>query len=1026
MNLVRPSCRFGCCLALTLAALAGALSPLNAQVNPDHLSGMTARSIGPAGMSGRITSIDVFRGDPNIVWIGTATGGVWKSENQGTSWTPVFDDQRVSGIGAVAIDPENPDIVWVGTGEGNPRNSAGVGAGVYRTTDGGESWTLLGLQATERIHRIILHPTNPNIAYVGAMGPAWSDGLERGVFMTTDAGETWQNTLFINARTGVSDLVMDPSDPDRLYAGMWEFQRSPSFFASGGPGSGLFISEDAGLTWRRVLVEAGLPEGELGRIGLSVHAADPEIVYALVEAEKSALLRSDDRGVSWVKVTDRPGIAPRPFYYTDIFVDPENADLLYNLHSRMQRSEDGGRTFETISDGVHSDFHALWIDPADPRHLLVGTDGGLFESRDRGDSWRMFDNLPVGQFYHVSVDMETPFNVYGGMQDNGSWRGPSDNWDSQGIRNAQWREVAFGDGFNTIVAPDSPDIGYGMSQGGNLQRLDFRTGERKPIRPWGPDGTPLRFNWNAPIATDPYEPGTIFYGSQFVHRSRNRGDTWQIISPDLTTNNPEWQRQDDSGGLTRDATGAENYTTTLTIAPSAIQQGVIWVGTDDGQVQMTRAGGGSWTNLSDRALGVPTNTWVPHIEASKYRADAAFVVFDDHRRGNWEPYAYAVYDFGNDWRRIIDAEDVDGYVLTLEQDPEVPDLLYAGTEFGLWVSLNRGGNWFRWTHGLPTVPVRSLVVHPRDGDLVIGTFGRAIYILDDVRPLRELALDENVQDEALHLFAPPDAFVTVARGLDGYHFPAAHLFEGERRMRGAMISFWAGPDEVVADSTEARLEIFDSGEQLIRTLTLPVVAGINRVRWDLKEDLPEEVRDEPAGKGAEVVSGTYRLRLTGLGTTTEQFVEVRVDPRVEVDYIDWVSKYQAVTKAAVLQARRDRLRDGVRRVRQAVEMVRTQLGEGEQHPEVAEMGDALLERLDATAKLDELRGLFRTLRGLRSSFTAPTEAERIDLQRTRESLDVMMRAVDDIIVLNVARYRELVQSEGLDVFEEIRMIEGGL
>jgi photosystem II stability/assembly factor-like uncharacterized protein len=1020
MKRVRPR------LCLSLLALVAAplwsTLPINAQINPDHLRGMSARSIGPAGMSGRIASIDVFQGDPNIIWVGAATGGVWKSENQGTSWTPVFDDQRVSGVGAVAIDPNDSDVVWVGTGEGNPRNSAGVGAGIYRTTDGGETWRLLGLESTERIHRIILHPTDPKIAYVGALGPAWSDGLERGVFMTTDGGETWQLMLFVNERTGVSDLVMDPKNPDRLLAGMWEFRRTPSFFESGGPGSGLYISEDAGLTWNRLSAEEGLPSGDLGRIGLSIHAAAPDIVYALVEAQRSALLRSEDGGLTWSTVNEERGVAPRPFYYTDIFVDPEDDQILYNLHSRAQRSEDGGETFETISNGVHSDFHALWIDPADPRHLLTGTDGGVFVSHDRGDSWRMFDNLPVGQFYHVSVDMEIPFNVYGGMQDNGSWRGPSDNWDGQGIRNSQWREVAFGDGFNTIVAPDSPDLGYGMSQGGNLQRLDFRTGERKPIRPWAPEGTRLRFNWNAPIATDPYDPGTILYGSQFVHRSRNRGDTWQIISQDLTTNNSDWQRQDESGGLTRDATGAENFTTIVSIAPSAIQQGVIWVGTDDGQVQITRADGGTWTNLSNQIPDVPPNTWVPHIEVSKFRADAAFVVFDDHRRGNWEPYAFAVYDFGNDWRRIIDAEDVDGYVLTLEQDPEVPDLLYAGTEFGLWVSLNRGGNWFKWTSGFPTAPVRSLVVHPRDGDLVIGTHGRAVYILDDVRPLRELAQNIDLQDGALHLFQPPDAYVTVARGLDGYHFPASHLFEGETRMRGAMLSFWVGSGEDL--EAEVLLEIFDPGDRLVRTMRFPVIAGVNRVRWNLREDLPEEYRDEPDGDGAEVVSGSYRVRLTGFGQSSERFVEVKADPRVEVDFIDWLAKYQAVTAVAVLQARRELLVDGLRAVREGVESIKVQIEEGG-YPDVSDAADALLERLDETGDLSELRRLFRTLRGMRSSFSAPTEGERIDHQRAAEMLDAMVQAVDDMIVLDVARFRDLAQNEGLDVFEEIRMIEGG-
>ena len=539
--------RFLAGLHLLLPLLLGVTS-LQGQVREHQLAAMQARSIGPAGMSGRIAAIDALATDPDVVYVGAATGGVWKSTNGGQTWKAVFDDQRVLGIGAVVVDQSNPDVVWVGTGEGNPRNSAGVGGGVYKSIDGGDTWTLLGLERSERIHRILLHPTDADIAYVGAMGPAWSDGEERGVFKTLDGGRSWERILYVDERTGVSDMVMDPTNPDKLIVGMWSFRRSPWFFESGGPGSGLYVTVDGGASWRRADEADGLPGGALGRIGLAVYPTDPRIVYALVEARESALLRSLDGGRSWRTVRSGTGVSPRPFYYSDLFVDPENELRLYQLHSRLERSDDGGRTFENIGQGVHPDFHALWIDPRDPQHLYAGTDGGVYVSRDRGASWRMIDNLPVGQLYHVSVDMDVPYNVYGGMQDNGSWEGPSDVWESGGIRNYHWKEVAFGDGFGTLVDTQDPSYGYAMSQGGDLIRFDVRTGERKRIRPWAPDSTRLRFNWNAAIAADPYIPGGIYYGSQFVHKSVDRGGTWQIISADLTTNDPDKQKQEGERG----------------------------------------------------------------------------------------------------------------------------------------------------------------------------------------------------------------------------------------------------------------------------------------------------------------------------------------------------------------------------------------------------------------------------------------------------------------------------------------------
>ena len=1017
--------RFLAGLHLLLPLLLGVTS-LQGQVREHQLAAMQARSIGPAGMSGRIAAIDALATDPDVVYVGAATGGVWKSTNGGQTWKAVFDDQRVLGIGAVVVDQSNPDVVWVGTGEGNPRNSAGVGGGVYKSIDGGDTWTLLGLERSERIHRILLHPTDADIAYVGAMGPAWSDGKERGVFKTLDGGRSWERILYVDERTGVSDMVMDPTNPDKLIVGMWSFRRSPWFFESGGPGSGLYVTVDGGASWRRADEADGLPGGDLGRIGLAMYPTDPRIVYALVEARESALLRSSDGGRSWRTVRSGTGVSPRPFYYSDIFVDPENELRLYQLHSRLERSDDGGRTFENMGQGVHPDFHALWIDPRDPQHLYAGTDGGVYVSRDRGASWRMIDNLPVGQLYHVSVDMDVPYNVYGGMQDNGSWEGPSDVWESGGIRNYHWKEVAFGNGFGTLVDTQDPSYGYAMSQGGDLIRFDVRTGERKRIRPWAPDSTRLRFNWNAAIAADPYIPGGIYYGSQFVHKSVDRGGTWQIISADLTTNDPDKQKQEESGGLTKDATGAENHTTILTIAPSALSQDVVWVGTDDGKVQVTSSAGGQWYDVTDGIGGVPDNSWVAHIEASKFREGGAFAVFDDHRRGDWEPYIYRTDDYGDDWDRIADEDDIDGYVHTLEQDPRAEELLFAGTEFGLYVTLNGGDDWFKWTHGLPSVPVRSLVIHPRDHDLVIGTHGRAIYVLDDIRPLRELATNPGAADVALFFFEPPVAYVHTTAEADGYHFVADAMYQGRARKPGALFSYWLGEDN---DDGHVTIEVLDFEDHVVRTLQGTRSPGLNRVSWDLREDLPEVLLDfQPTGGGGvgsgrahqapQVLPGTYTVRITRGRAESRQSLDVLPDPRVEIEMTDRITKYQALKRAQELNVRVTELQRATNSVREGVDRV-LRLLESDARSVGAELvtsGQRLQRRLEEVADFEGVDQYRSGVSGLSSSYDAPTEGQRIDLIRMEEALDILTERINDFLLLDVTRFRNQVEAADLDVF----------
>ncbi len=1000
------------------------------EVVPDFFREMEARSIGPAGMSGRIAAIDALEADPNVVYVGAATGGLWKSENGGQTWIPLFDDQRVLGIGAVAVFQQNPDIVWVGTGEGNPRNSAGVGAGIYKSLDGGHTWRLLGLERSERIHRIVLHPTDPDIAYAGVLGPAWSDGTQRGVFRTTDGGATWEKVLFRNERTGVSDLVMDPTNPNKLLAGMWEFRRRPWFFESGGPGSGLFITYDGGESWTRLTEAEGLPAGELGRIGLAIYRKDPRTVYALVEARESALLRSDDGGRSWRTVNRERGVANRPFYYTDIFVDPENELRLYNLHSRVMRSEDGGRSFSEIARGVHSDLHALWIDPADPRFMYLGSDGGVYLTRDRGRNWRMIDNLPVGQFYHVSVDMDVPFNVYGGMQDNGSWRGPSDLWENGGIRNYHWKEVGFGDGFGTFIDPTDPNYGYSMSQGGGLVRFDLRTGERKGIRPWAPEGVALRFNWNSAIALDPFDPGTVYYGSQFVHKTTNRGDSWEIISPDLTSNDPRKQRQDESGGLTIDDTGAENHTTIVTIAPSPVEEELIWVGSDDGRVHLTRSAGGHWEDVGRRIRGVPEGTWVPHIEASKHHGGTAYVVFEDHRRGNWEPFIFRTENYGEDWERVADEKDIWGFVLTLEEDPTNPDLLFAGTEFGLYLSLDRGDSWMLWTHGMPPAPVRSLVIHPRDHDLVVGTHGRAIHILDDIRPLRAVAEDAGILRSPVHLFDPPPAYLRGVAAVDGYHFAADAMFQGQTREAGALLTYALGRGSQVGG---VDVEILDPGGRLLRSLDGPGGEGIHRIVWDLREEAPPVPEGASAGRrsrlvGPEVLPGLYLVRVRAEGTTSQAELQVLPDPRVEISMAERTEKLSAVRWSLELLVLGLEVEAKVQELEGALGRVRSEIGgwgdAGAQ--EIMDLIRGLGARLDGVRdELGRVNSQRRTLYSLGATREAPTEAERLALSRTEGGLDGVISSLNAIIAGAYEELRSRLREGGFAGISEVSVVIRG-
>jgi len=863
----------------------------NAQQIPLHLlDRMKMREIGPAVTSGRVTAIDVDPLDQAVIYAGTASGGLWKSESAGVTWTPIFDKQKVIGIGALKIDPSNPDVIWVGTGEGNPRNSQTSGMGVYRSPDGGLTWESKGLEATRTIHRMIVHPTRSEVVFAGATGSAWGPGPDRGVFRTNDNGNSWKKVLFVNDSVGCADLIMDPRNPDKLFAAMWQYGREPWFFNSGGKGSGLYMTLDGGTNWKKIGEKEGLPAGILGRIGLAIAPGNPRVVYALVESAATGLYRSTDGGNKWELVNDKD-VNDRPFYYNEIYVDPFNENHLIYLHSVVSESIDGGKTWKTILpyDGVHPDHHAFWWSPKDPSFMIEGNDGGLNISRDGGKHWDFASNIPVAQFYHINYDMEIPYHVYGGMQDNGSWKGPGYVWHSEGIVESDWQEVLFGDGFDVVPDPLNSRFVYGMSQGGNLYRVDTDTGEDQFIQPVHPDSVKLRFNWNAAISADPHRPEGLYYGSQFLHYSSEKGQTWELLSPDLTSNDPEKQKAAKSGGLTIDATNAENHCTLLAIAPSPIDPNVIWVGTDDGHVQLTTDRGKTWKNMSETLPGMPSGAWVPQIVPSSHVAGEVWVVVNNYRQNDWKPYLFHSKDFGKTWKNLIDPKVVVGHCLSVVQDPIEPNLIFLGTEHGLFVSFEAGKKWHKWPDTYPSVATQDMKIHPREGDLIIGTFGRAAYILDNLQPLRDYAHDAGIFISAgITAIQPPLSYQANYARHKGSRFPADEAFVGENRAFGATLSFYIKFSEKQdLKDKKTKVVILSTQGDTLRWFTHVPDSGLNvlhwsfdtnGVRWPSREEVAKDA--DPPGGGMSVAPGEYKAVFIFDSWKDSTSFSVAADPRI--------------------------------------------------------------------------------------------------------------------------------------------------
>lgn len=846
------------------------------KVNSNTFGEIKARHIGPAVMSGRIAAIDAVQSNPDIIWVGSAGGGIWKSENGGIDFKAVFDEYTQS-IGAIAIDQSHPDTVYIGTGESWVRNSVSVGTGMYKTTNGGESWKDIGLDSTERISRIVINPENPSIIYVAAMGQLWSPNHQRGVFRSVDGGANWEKVLYIDENTGCSDITINPENPEILYAGMWEFRRSPDFFTSGGQGSGLYKSIDGGDSWEKL--SNGLPDSEKGRIAVAVSPVLPSMVYAVVEAanDEGGLFRSDDSGDSWERVNKTEAVVERPFYFHQIYPDPVDTMRVYKPGFNLNVSDNGGEHLSIAYVGggnVHVDHHALWIDKNNNKNLLLGTDGGVYKSIDKGKTWRMFHNLPVSQFYRVSVDMADPYNVYGGLQDNGSWAGPT--YSPGGIENSDWDNVGFGDGFYVFADPQDPNILYWQSQGGNFVRSYKNTGEIKEIRPYGDEELgKLRWNWNAAIHLSP-STKAIYVGSQYLFRSFDRGDSWERISPDLTTNDPARQRQYKTGGITLDNSTAENNTTIYAIAESPLNPQIIWVGTDDGLLHVTRDGGKTWNNVTPNIPGLPEGNWVSSVEAGRFNESDVFVTFDHHRSGDMNPYVFKSSDFGETFTSLVD-ENIEGYCFRILQDLVKEDLLFLGTEFGLFASIDGGKVWSRFEGNIPKVAVHEMVIHPRENDLVLATHGRGILVIDDISPLR--GLNEEVLQKDL-AFLPSRPYLIGSSGMkqtsDG-----DDLFRGRNPLDAVYISYYLKKRHIFGDMY---MEIHDSEGNKVAELPAGKRKGVNREVWTPREKPPKvpvsNTLVTSAIFGPTYLPGDYTVKIFKGDEVFEGIIELIYDPKL--------------------------------------------------------------------------------------------------------------------------------------------------
>jgi len=975
------------CVAFLLAA--AGITPGAPQNSTDKFKNLEFREIGPAVMGGRIDDFAVVESDPNIVYVGTASGGVWKTTNNGTTWEPVFDKEAVSTIGDVAIAPSDPSVVWVGTGEPNNRQSSSWGDGIYKSLDAGKTWKRMGLGATHHIARIVIHPKNPDVVYVAAQGHLWGANPDRGVYKSSDGGKTWSQVLKINDDTGVTDIAMDPQSPDILYAAAYERRRTPFGFNGGGPGSAIYKTTDGGATWKKLT--KGLPYengGDTGRIGLDVYRKDPNIVYAEIQHEKGGTFRSEDKGETWKRMGETD---PRPSYYSQIRVDPNNDLRIWELGAQMYYSEDGGKTFATQRvRGIHGDFHAMWIDPANSNHMMTGSDGGIHWSDDAGKNWNFLNVIAIGQFYEVALDNEKPYHICGGLQDNGSWCGPSQTLTREGIINEDWQVIHGGDGFYAAIDNVEPWIVYTESQDGHLARRDMHTGQQRSIMPEAKAGEPhYRFQWNSPVAVSSHNHTTIYYGGNYLFESTDRGDSWTRLGGDLTTGADRSKllilgKAPDKNTLSRND-GVEEYPTITSISESPLSSKVLWVGTDDGNLQVTRDGGKTWKNVASKVPGVPKGTYVSRVVASKTGEGAAFATFDGHRSDDYSVYLFATTDYGETWKSTCNGiPNSAGTVHVIREHPRNTNLLFAGTEFGLWVSWDRGGNWTALKNNFPTVPVDDIEIQARDNDLVLGTHGRSIWILDDMTPLEKM--DGSVANSSLTFFPPRTAttwFLRQRRWSAGQQ-----MFTAKNPPYGALLSYYLKegvppetPKRNSEDRTDAaeqrprrearaeaaekkegkvKITVVDKDGKVIRELDGPGAAGVNRTNWDLRanppaEPTPEQQEAIAAGfgfgpRGPLVEPGEYTIRIKSGDKEATQKVTVEEDNRIAISASDRAARHEAIEKLYTMAKSTDKDRTSIEGIQTALTNARDQWKRDAGKPNAPKIPEDIMKAADELQK----------------------------------------------------------------------------
>jgi photosystem II stability/assembly factor-like uncharacterized protein len=1014
------------------------------KLDDTFLKNLQFRAIGPAIMGGRIDDIAVVESSPSTYYVGTATGGVWKTVNNGTTFDPIFDEQGSTSIGDIAIAPSDPSIVWVGTGEPNNRQSSSWGDGIYRSLDAGKTWQNMGLRDSKHIGRVVIDSSNPNIVYAAVLGHLWGPNKERGVFKTTDGGKTWNNVLFINEDTGVIDLAMDPASPMTLYAAAYQRRRTPWGFNGGGTNSAIYKTVDGGATWKKLT--KGLPEGITGRIGLDIYRRDPNIIYALVENAKGGAFRSDDRGETWHKLSD---VNSRPMYYSQIRIDPNNDQRIWQLAANMFNSDDGGKTWiQNLVQRIHGDFHALWIDPADSNHVLAGSDGGLHASYDRGRTWDFINTIPLGQFYEVSMDNQKPYWVYGGLQDNGSWSGPSGTLNQEGITNDDWFRTGGGDGFYSVVDPTDPSIIYVESQNGSVSRLELKTGERKSIRPEARPGEKrYRFDWNSPIVISSHNNRTIYFGGNRVFRSADRGNTW-TWSDDLTKDQDR-EKLTIMGALPGKETlsrhdGVETFGQIVTLAESPLKEGLLYAGTDDGNLQVSRDSGKTWKNITDKVPGVPKNTYVSRVVPSRYAEGTAYLTLDGHRADDYNTYVFVTTDFGESWKAIKSNIPAGVTARVIREHPRNQNLLFLGTEFGAYVSFDRGGRWTRLKGNLPLVRIDDLQIHSRDNALVLATHGRSIWVLDDLSPLERAS--ENILTSDIHLF---DVATATHFRLYGRKGNTGHKwFAAPNPPYGAVINYYVKDKP----KDEVKVTITDQSGAVVRDLKGSKEAGLNRIVWDLRLNppaLPQEGQGGGGGffgapRGPRVQPGVYMVKVSAGDKTTSGNVTVQEDPRIQIVEADRGKLKEAIAKAYALQKSADAARKTMTSLKTQIASLQTFLKDNSEvskpvNDAVQKVSDglaAIQKKLVTTpdtsggagpALPDEPRPLLNQItgvaNGLDSYTAAPTADELTRIEDLSKQLNDLLAELNKFIAEDVANLNKQLRDSGLQFLNPGKPLE---